>query len=68
MAKSALRQQEGLNDLLVLVEASGLVGQDQIGAHAPAGKVPDAFPRLRAVRMRIEVPHAVPMGVFKLTT
>ena len=54
-----------LLDLLVLVEAPCLVGQDQVGAHATAGEVPDAVAVLGAVRVGVEVPHALPAGVLE---
>ena len=52
-------------DLGVFVEPPRLVGQDQVGAHAPAREVPHAIDVLGAIWVCVEVPHAVPAGVLE---
>ncbi len=44
---------------------AGLVGQDQVGAHAAAGEVPHAVGVLGAVGVGVEVAHALPAGVLE---
>ena len=46
-------------DLGILVEAPGLGPEDQVGAHAAAREVPHAVGVLGAVRVGVEVAHAV---------
>src|SRR4051812_32449701 len=54
-----------LLDLNVRVELRHLLLEDEIGAHAAAREVPDAFLILGAVRMRIKVTHAGPLRVLQ---
>ena len=47
------------------MEAADLVGQNQVGADAAAGEVPDAVGVFGPVGVGVEVPHAVPPGVLE---
>jgi len=47
------------------MEAPCLLAQDQVGAHGGGRELPDAVGVLGAVRMAVEVAHAVPAGVLQ---
>ena len=53
--KAMLDFAQELADFLVAVELLDLLFQDQVRAHAAAGKVPHAFGIFGAVRVRVEV-------------
>ena len=52
-------------DFRVGVELGGFLFQDQVGAHAAAGEVLDAFIILGAVGMGVEVAAAVVADIFQ---
>src|SRR5437867_9223543 len=56
--------QQALN-LGVLVEATGLLLQYVVGAHASERKIPHSFLIFSPIGVGVEMPRAVPMGVFE---
>lgn len=64
-ARSAVRATRRASPISGSSANRGLLGEDEVGAHAAEGEVPHAVGVLGPVRVRVEVPHALPARVLE---